>query len=565
MNRAWLCWLSVLPMCAGGLLSLAGENTGQRPPYDDAVGTTYAPMDSWIYPALERLGALGFVPSQTLAIRPWTRLECLRQVRQARGLVDGTDDASGRVAEAEQLLPELEQELQQPYAREEAGVESVYQRFGSIAGPALSDGLHFGQTWSNDYGRPLGRGSSGITGVAVRARRGRFFLYDRQELQSDPGKPGRTAAQGEVLQSLDLIPIGPQPSTNPFPAMPSVAASLRQRPLELYTGVAFAGYAVSFGKQELYWGPTVIGPLAFSTNAEPTYNLRLSATRPHPFPLLPKVGSYRVDFVFGKLSGHQFPQRPYFNGQKVDLSFGRLLELSFTRWSVLWGVGHPMTLRSLFSNFTSTSSTGTDFGYGDRADPGDRKSGFDFRLHLPRLGHAVTLYADSYADDELSPLAAPRRVMWSPGIYFARFPGLPHVDLRLEMATSEELSQDEGGLRFLINTQYRDSNTNKGFLLGNAVGRDARVFEGRLGYWKSARSRVEVGYRQSKGGTVFLPGGSTTSDAFLRAEHALGNEWSVKVFAQRERFLIPIYMSAAHTNASGWLQVTWSPRVPAWH
>lgn len=564
MKRSWLCWIVVLPIWISGLILIHAQSAGQRPADNDAVGTTYVAMDSWVYPVLERLGALGFIPSQTLAVRPWTRLECLRQVKEAEDLISGADQASDVASEAEPLLQQLEQELRLPVTHGEAGVESVYERFGTIAGPALSDGLHFGQTWWNDYGRPLGRGSSGIAGVALRATRGRFFFYDRQEAQLDPGKPARTAAQGEVLQHLDSIPVGPPPGADMFPSMPSVSAALRQRPLELYAGLAFAGYAVSFGKQELYWGPTVMAPLAFSTNAEPTYNLRLSAARPHSFPLLPKFGSYRVEFVFGKLSGHHFPARPYFNGQKVDISVGRLLELSFTRWSVLWGVGHPMTLGSLLRNFTSTSSTGTDFGYGDRADPGDRKSGFDFRLHLPGLAHAVTIYADSYADDELSPLAAPRRVMWSPGIYLARLPKLRHVDVRLEMATSEELSQDEGGLRFLINTQYRESNTNKGFLLGNAMGRDARVFEGRIGYWKSAQARVEVGYRQSKGGTVFLPGGSTITDGFLRAERTLGREWSVKVFAQGERFLIPVYMPVAQLNASGWLQLAWTPHVPGW-
>ncbi len=75
------------------------------------------------------------------------------------------------------------------------------------------------------------------------------------------------------------------------------------------------------------------------------------------------------------------------------------------------------------------------------------------------------------------------------------------------MASSEELSQDEGGARFFINSQYRDSNTNKGFLLGNAVGRDGRAIEARTGYWFSARSRVELGYRQNKICEVFLPSG----------------------------------------------------------
>jgi hypothetical protein len=37
-------------------------------------GSTYVPVDSWIYPALDRLHALGYVDSAVLGLRPWTRL-----------------------------------------------------------------------------------------------------------------------------------------------------------------------------------------------------------------------------------------------------------------------------------------------------------------------------------------------------------------------------------------------------------------------------------------------------------------------------------------------------------
>ena len=47
-----------------------------------------------------------------------------------------------------------------------------------------------------------------------------------------------------------------------------------------------------------------MGPLAFSSNAEPTYNFRFVSTRPHPLPFVPSWGTYRFDIVLGKLSGH---------------------------------------------------------------------------------------------------------------------------------------------------------------------------------------------------------------------------------------------------------------------
>jgi len=529
---------------------------------NDGMGSTNVPMDSWIYPALERLRALGLIPSQNASIRPWTRQECLRQVREVEDSLGSTESSPAMEEEATKLLSDLEQELAQPEDRNGIVLESAYTRYGAIAGPALTDSYHFGQTWWNDFGRPLRQGGSEITGFSARATYRRYFIYDRQELQQTPGTPAFTAAEGQFFNALDNVPFGSPVVPGSFdPPTPATSAYLRQRPLELYAGVAFMGNQLSFGKQELYWGPTTMGPWSFSSNAEPTYNLRFTATRPHPFPFFPMLGTYRFDFVFGKLSGHHYPARPYYNGAKADFTFGKNLELSFSAWSILWGVGHPMTLRSLKRNIFSFDSTGSNFDYGDRDDPGDRKSDFDFRLHVPGLEKYVTIYADAYADDEPNPIDAPRRVAWATGIYFPRLPWLSHMDGRFEMASSEELAKDEGGTRFFINNQYRDANTNKGFLLGNAVGRDARAFEGRTGYWISARSRVEAGYRQRIISENFLPGGGTTSDAFLNASYGISPEWSTQVFAQYERHRIPSLATGAQHDESGWLQITWNPKL----
>jgi membrane-associated phospholipid phosphatase len=538
----------------------------------DSMGSTNVPMDSWVYPALERLGAMGFIPGQSSSIRPWTRQECLRQLKLAEDLASSPDEehySPGLIAEARRLMSDLHNELEtEPNYYESLSLESAYTRYGTIAGPALADSFHFGQTWWNDFGRPLGRGSSAIAGFSLRAHHGRLFFYDRQEQQHDPGNPAESPAINHLINSIDAL-VSNQPFILPVPQR---SAYERQRPIELYAGIAFEGNALSFGKQELYWGPTTMGPLAFSSNAEPTYNLRFVSTRPHPIPLLPSLGTYHFDLVLGKLSGHSYPARPWFNGQKIDFNFGDNLEISFTRWSIFWGVGHPITLHTFKQNVFSFNSTGGgagggggSLGYGDPDDPGDRKSNFDFTYRLPFLSRIVTLYADAYSDDDPNPIDAPRRAVWNPGIYFARLPLLPHMDLRVEAVSSEGLATDFGGTHYFINNQYIDGNTNKGFMLGNAIGRDSRAIEGRGGYWFSARTRVEAGYRQNKGGTKFLPGGSTITDGFVNASYAFNRHWQAQVFTQYERFLIPSYMSGSQHNTSGWFQINWTPELHLHH
>jgi hypothetical protein len=535
----------------------------------DTIGSTNVPMDSWIYPALERLAAMGFIPGQSVAIRPWTRQECLRQLRLAEDQDDLKDAYSpSLLAEATRLMADLKAEFEsEPQYYESISLESAYARYGTIVGPALADSFHFGQTWWNDYGRPLGRGSSAIAGFSFRAHDGRFFFYDRQEQQHSPGNPAETPAINALINLIDRTQLANDPVIRPIEAR---AAFDQQRAMELYGGVAFAGNALSIGKQELYWGPTTMGPLAFSSNAEPTYNLRFVSTRPHPLPFFPSLGTYRFDVVLGKLSGHSYPARPWFNGQKADFNFGDNLEISFTRWSIFWGVGHPITFHNFKANVFSFNSTGSGgcggcTGYGDRNDPGDRKSNFDFSYRLPFLRRVVTLYADAYSDDDPSPIDAPRRAAWNPGIYFARLPFLPHMDLRVEAVSSTGLATDFGGQHFFVNNQYLDGNTNKGFLLGNAIGRDGRAIEGRTNYWFSARTRVQAGYRQNKGGTYFLPGGATITDGFVNGYFAINRHWEAEIFTQYERFLIPSYMSGSQHNTSGWLQLTWNPEFHLHH
>ena len=259
-----------------------------------------------------------------------------------------------------------------------------------------------------------------------------------------------------------------------------------------------------------------------------------------------------------------------FDGAKLALNLGENIEISLTRWSLLCGVGHPCTLHTFLKNLTSSESTGLGGGggfggYADYTDPGDRKSGFDFRFKPPGLHKLVTIYADSYADDELAPIEDPNRSGFSPGIYFARLPWLSHMDLRVESNSTNPYAGDQrlGGYLLYWNNQYLDANTNKSFLLGNAVGRDGRSVEGHLGYWFSGRSRAEVAYRQNKGGPNFLPGGSTITDAFSTVNYAWNKEWSAQVFAQYERFLVPSYLPEAGRNGSARFQITWTPHKTA--
>jgi hypothetical protein len=55
-----------------------------------SIGSPYVELDSWIYPAIERLTALGYIHDVFLGMRPWTGLECARLVQEAGEAMDSS-------------------------------------------------------------------------------------------------------------------------------------------------------------------------------------------------------------------------------------------------------------------------------------------------------------------------------------------------------------------------------------------------------------------------------------------------------------------------------------------
>src|SRR5258706_9672918 len=132
------------------------------------MGSPYVPVDSWIYPAMERLAGLGMLSDEFMGLRPWTRREC------ARLLDEATDHESNNLPEHEaaQLIdalqrefrPELEGNNQEGFAFR---LESVYTRTEYISGAPLTDGYDLAQTQINDFGRPYGQGWNTANGFSA--------------------------------------------------------------------------------------------------------------------------------------------------------------------------------------------------------------------------------------------------------------------------------------------------------------------------------------------------------------------------------------------------------------
>lgn len=526
----------------GAFSPLPGEHD------ESALGSPYVPLDNWIYPALKRLAAMGYIQSQFTGLEPWTRRECLRQMQEAEYYMQMLPLDS----EPAQIVARLKSELSQEGAFYSAQIDSVYARYQTISGTPLRDSYHFGQTRWNDFGRPYDQGGSVVTGAEGSAVAGPFFFYARGEYQHAPGREPLTDAQRNLIAQLDLNPV--QPGS-------PVETIDRFYPLDMYAGVQMGQYALTFGKQSLWLAPTESAPLMVSDNADPMYTIRLARTSPWQLPgIFGLLGQVQGEILFSKLSGHQFPARPFFNLQKISFHPTDNLEIGFTRASIWAGVGHPFTGKSLLRNFTSLG--GTSGGFRDPNDPGDRKGGLDFSYRIPELRNWLTIYTDAYSDDDNSPIASPRRAAYTPGIYLSHFPGISRLDLRAETSSTQSLTgSDRLGNFNYHNDQYHDANTNKGFLFGSPVGRDARAYQGWSTYHFSPASNLQLSYRQLKTSSLFLPGGGTQTDASARWNWQPDSSFSVVTLVQYERWLIPVLRQTAQQDVTGQIELRYMPHL----
>jgi Capsule assembly protein Wzi len=524
--------------------SLEPVFTGFEPAESSNYGLVYMPLDSWIYPAFERLFSLGYADSAYLGMRPWTRNSCLQILQETYPkLQDAPQDTEAwNIFQA--LAVEFGADAGQTTARAE--VADVYTRNMYIKGRPINDSFHFGQTLINDYGRPYQQGFNAIDGFTARAEGYHLSLDVRGEYQHAPGRAAYPESVQKLIAQVDSTPLQapePVPQTNVF------------RLINANLAVAVANHEFSVGKADDWWGPTQTGSMALSNNAEPIYALRINRVVPLRIPFLSELtGPFRYEGLFGSLKGHRYPNAPWIHAEKFSFKPTRNLEFGFSRVVVFAGEGHvPLTFGSFWHSFTSFSNV-----------PGSRHSSFDFSWRLPWVEKWLTLYSDSIVHDDASPISAPRHASINPGLYLSHLPRLPHVDLRAEAVSTDPDALPGGGQQIYYEFEYPDGYTNKNNLLGSWIGREGKGGQAWLTDWLSPKEYIQLGYRNAKVSNSFIPGGTTQNDINIKAVLRLKDNLELNAFGQAEFWKVPVLASGQQHDFTGSFQLTYFPKL-SWH
>jgi hypothetical protein len=538
-------------------------------------GSTYIPMDSWIYPALSRLQGLGYLDTAFLGLRPWTRLSVLHMLQQTADQIEAdtnNDEARGiYLAVLHEVAPGLENNYGQRTVHSE--LESIYTNLRGISGTPLRNSFHFGQTIINDYGRPYQEGFNNYTGFAARSAAGRFALYFRGEYQHAPSAAGYSPELFTFLsEQIDSIPVGSNPSQSTIPLGP-IPSTDTFRVLEGYLSYNILNHTILFGKTDRWWGPGQGGAFAFSNNAENIYAFQIDRTEPLRVPLLSRlIGPIRYQFFVGSLKGHSYPNSPWMHGEKISFKPTPNLEFGFERTAIWGGAGHvPITIHSFLKSFFSFQNVSAEEKV-SRDDPGARFGTFDFSYRLPYLRRWLTLYTDSLVHDDVSPVSAPRRSGIRPGIYLSHFPGgLDHLDLRVEAASTDPVSNSTSRGQFLyFETIQRQGYTNKGFIMGDWIGRQSKGGQAWLTWHLSPQEDIQFSYRNAKASALntnsrgqesgFLPGGTTQNNYQFNVVKRVLKDIELNGSVQYEQWKVPLYKPGSQSNTVVQFQATWYPQ-----
>ena len=532
------------------------EKSGEKTRNPANMGSPYVPLDSWIYPALERLAALGYIKTAYLGIRPWTRLECARMLEETQQTIADEDDQSG---EAARIYSELAKEFSIEGRRLDgaanvgASLDSVYARFTNISGQPLRDGYHFGQTIINDYGRPYGEGFNSVDGFTAHSEAGPLSISVQGEYQHAPAVASDPLSVLQATAAADV--------TQPLPN--GVAQINRFRLLDSTIGLTFRNIQLSFGKQSLWLGPADSSSFLLSTNAEPVTMLRIDNVSPFRVPLISNIlGPARMDFSVGQLSGqnwdfnpptlvgpHVSPQ-PFIHENKVTFKPTPDLEFGMGVTAIFGGPGLPFTwsefLRSYYSHKASAA----------RGNPAKRFSSFDISYRIPGLRKWLTVYNDSLVVDEISPIGSTRPLL-NPGVYLPQVPKISKLEMRFEGLKNGALPHQFAPGFDYWDARYRSGYTNNGNLLGAWI-RAAVAGKAWARYSFSPRSSLQFGYRHEEVDKHFV-GGGRLNDFSGNAELMLAHNLGFSASLQYEQWSFPTLRAMPQSDISGQLQLKFYP------
>jgi hypothetical protein len=129
--------------------------------------------------------------------------------------------------------------------------------------------------------------------------------------------------------------------------------------------------------------------------------------------------------------------------------------------------------------------------------------------------------------------------------------------------TDPETSRSNGGTYLYWEGIQVQGYTNKGSIMGDAIGREGKGGQAWLTYHLSPRELVQVSFRHKKDAKDFIPSGTTQNSFDIRVIKRLQDHLEISAEVQREWWKAPIYQAGGQGDTVATFQLTLLPERKA--
>lgn len=428
-----LCFL----LCLGWCLAAFGATS------------TNVPVEHWSYSAIERLEAFGLIHSNLQGMRPFTRYEMARLIREAQNALEVSD------RKLPPLIAHLLEKLQREY-KAEIDSWGAATRNNSFFKPIEDAQVRYVYT----DGDP--RHYTGYPGTTYRvnANEGTPMVYNNNgvvygKYNNFSFQFSSTLGVGDYFAAyVEPILLVQQNEGHSKNVHDTVSGDL----LKGYGKLSWSNVELEFGRDSMWWGYGYHGDLLLTNNATPFDMIRLSNPEPVILPwYFSYLGPFKFSIFFSRLEDYMvraFANVPIAKreikvgtvgtgGWRIDFKPHGLLEIGVSSTFIFGGPGAPPLsagdILGLFGlNVTQASTNVNQLG------------SFDFRLRLPWLRNSV-LYG-TYAGEDTGGLGGPwytyvfNDVGYTIGLYVPRLTDDGMTDLRVEWSKNATIVDQTPGV-----------------------------------------------------------------------------------------------------------------------
>jgi hypothetical protein len=315
-----------------------------------AASSVNVPLDSWVYPALEKLEAYGLVDSAMSGTKPFSRLEVARMVGEAMEKWQEAEPKKKISGFAEkELIPSLLERFKIEFKREL--VERGFMEGGktpTFLKPVDEIVLRYEYQSHNPIVRPQFPGSNPPNQSLYPINNNDGIVY-----QKGSNFTGGIRGEARLWEHISFYY---------EPIFKALGDENSQVGLEKgYMKAEALNLELEVGRDPLWWGPGYTGALILSNNARPFDMIKLSAPQPYSIPLIGlfKFNTFLTKLDYGlerQLLSSTIPH-PYLWGTRLDFKPHPLLELGLSRIVMFGGEGREALgfggyLKTLFSRTT---------------------------------------------------------------------------------------------------------------------------------------------------------------------------------------------------------------------